>query len=130
MGKKYSYNKQHLLMMESIRKSYGEIYGYLMSLKFILELLIIKEGNSENKKLGSLLVFFGASYFKKYIESKNILENKKTMKIFISVLFDVLKADLSDRIIWMIYYKKEFLEIKEEILEFNFEGKEIIESYF
>ncbi|NCC70114.1 hypothetical protein EOM09_00835 [bacterium] len=130
MKKVYSINEKDKSTIESIRKNYRIIYNYLISLDFIPELISIKEKNSENKKLGSILVFFGASYFKKYANDKKILENQKNMRIIISVLFDILGADLAERILWVIYSKKEFLEIKEEVLKFDFEGKKIIKSYF
>jgi len=130
MKKNHLPSEEQVLIIKSIRKSYNIIYKYLVSLDFISELISIKEKNSENKKLGSLLVFFGASYFKKYAERKNILEDQKIMRTIISVLFYVLDADQTDRILWIIYSKMDFIQIKKEILKFDFEEKNIVKSYF
>ncbi|MCF7795616.1 hypothetical protein K9M42_00805 [Patescibacteria group bacterium] len=130
MREKYLPSKEHALMIESIRKSYNEIYNYLISLDFISELKSIKEKNPTNKKLNSILIFFGASYFKKYIENSNIINNKKLMKVILSVLFDILEADQTDRILWITYSKKDFIKIKEELLKFNFRGKKTLKGYF
>ncbi len=126
----YLPSEKQTLIIRSIKDSYKLIYKDLVSLDFISELISIKEKNFGNEKLESLLVFFGASYFKKYVEGEKISKDQKIMRTIISVLFYVLNADLSDRILWVIYSKKEFLEIKKEVLKFDFQGKEIIESYF
>jgi hypothetical protein len=69
MKKNEFIDEKHTLIKESIRKSYNIIYECLNSLDFIPELFSIKEKNSENEKLSSLLIFFGASYFKKWARS-------------------------------------------------------------
>lgn len=130
MKKNYLPSEKHLLNIKSIRESYGIIYKCLNSLDFVSELLSIKEKNPKNEKLRSMLVFFGASYLREYLKRESVLEDQKTISPSISVLFDILGADHIDRIFWVIYSKKDFLEIKKELLKIDFKGKKIIKSYF
>lgn len=130
MKKNYLPSEKHLLNIKSIRESYGIIYKCLNSLDFVSELLSIKEKNPKNEKLRSMLVFFGASYLREYLKRESVLEDQKTISPSISVLFDILGADHIDRIFWVIYSKKDFLEIKKEFLKIDFKGKKIIKSYF